>query len=152
MKFTRSKTFTEEVTLPVPSYWRNEPGFKMFAIMPFDKGEFVIEVSTEKVYPFIKGGSNAYGEILLHGLTSGFVQTDRKSFDRAFSISADNFHLSRATLQEKWSLVDEMKRTSTINDIYNRMARAVEKMLEQGVQAVGTFIDVDVRVAGVTYD
>jgi cytosine deaminase len=63
--------------------------------------------------------------------------------DRAYSITQDNFHMSNATLQEKWDLNDELKRMSSVDDIYDRMVRAVERMLEQGVQALGTFIDVD---------
>jgi cytosine/adenosine deaminase-related metal-dependent hydrolase len=51
--------------------------------------------------------------------------------------------MGNATLQEKWDLNDELKRSSTVDDIYGRMARGVERMLVQGVQALGTFIDVD---------
>ena len=36
-----------------------------------------------------------------------------------------------------------MKRNSSVETIYDRMARAIELFLKQGAQAVGTFIDVD---------
>lgn len=63
--------------------------------------------------------------------------------DRAYTLAKENFHLTNATLQEKWYLSDDIKRNSSVDDIYNRMAFAIERMLEQGVQAIGTFIDVD---------
>lgn len=63
--------------------------------------------------------------------------------DRAFSLTPQSYDLSRKALQEKWQIVDDLKRNSTIGQIYGRMAQAVELMLGQGVQAVGTFIDVD---------
>lgn len=63
--------------------------------------------------------------------------------DRAYTLTQDNFKYTYARLKEKWYLVDEMKRLASTEDIYARMARAVEYFLEQGVQAVGSFIDVD---------
>ncbi len=64
-------------------------------------------------------------------------------FDRAFTILPENFHLINAPLQQKWELVDEIKKSTSVQQIYERMARATELMIKQGVQAVGTFIDVD---------
>ena len=64
-------------------------------------------------------------------------------FDRAYTITSENFHFTKATLQEKWELNNELKQTSTVEDIYNRMAQGMESMIEQGVSVVGTFIDVD---------
>jgi cytosine deaminase len=83
-------------------------------------------------------------EILLQKIkdNGGWVNA-HAHIDRAFSITDKNFHLGDATLQEKWDLNDELKRASSVDDIYGRMARGVERMLEQGVQALGTFIDVD---------
>lgn len=72
----------------------------------------------------------------------GWVNT-HAHLDRAFTIGLDNFKLANAHLHEKWSLIDEIKRTSTVNQIYDRMAFALEKQIKQGVTAVGTFIDVD---------
>ncbi len=72
----------------------------------------------------------------------GWVNT-HAHFDRAFSLNNDNVKYIYASLQEKWDLNDELKRTSSVDDIYNRMAYATEWMIKQGVTAVGTFIDVD---------
>lgn len=72
----------------------------------------------------------------------GFVNT-HAHLDRAFTINLDNLRLANSTLKEKWYLVDSIKKNSTVYQIYDRMAYAVEKMIEQNVQAVGTFIDID---------
>ncbi len=63
--------------------------------------------------------------------------------DRAYSLSSKNFRYTKATLQEKWDLNDSMKRNSTVNQIYDRMAYATEEMLRQNVKVLGTFIDID---------
>ena len=63
--------------------------------------------------------------------------------DRAYTVTPENFHLYHSPLSVKWGLVDELKRNSTVNDVYDRMAFAIENMLQQGVTILGTFIDVD---------
>jgi cytosine/creatinine deaminase len=63
--------------------------------------------------------------------------------DRAFTITADSLSQGNSHLHEKWRLVDELKRKSTVDQIYDRMAVAVEKQLAQGVSVIGSFIDVD---------
>lgn len=72
----------------------------------------------------------------------GWVNT-HAHLDRAFTFTKNDFSNSYSYLKEKWHLVDEMKRNSTVDDIYARMVKAVELFIEQGAQAVGTFIDVD---------
>jgi cytosine/creatinine deaminase len=66
--------------------------------------------------------------------------------DRAYTITEENFAQSQRLRSEKWILNDELRRNSTVDQIYDRMAKAVERMLEQGVTALGTFIDVDCNV------
>ncbi len=63
--------------------------------------------------------------------------------DRAYILTEENFDLSNSALQQKWALPDEFKAKASVDDIYSNMARAVETMCEQGVQALGSFIDVD---------
>lgn len=63
--------------------------------------------------------------------------------DRAFTISEDNFSLTGARLQEKWQLVDAIKESSSVLSIYDRMSKAIEGMISQGVYAVGSFLDAD---------
>lgn len=66
--------------------------------------------------------------------------------DRAYTIMEENFAQSQRLRSEKWILNDELRRNSTVDQIYDRMAKAIERMLEQGVTALGTFIDVDCNV------
>jgi len=63
--------------------------------------------------------------------------------DRAYIITEENFELSNSSLQAKWALPDKFKTAATVDDIYTNMARALEMMCRQGVQAVASFIDVD---------
>ncbi len=63
--------------------------------------------------------------------------------DRAYTLTPDNFSLYNSPLSTKWGLVDELKRRSTVGQVYDRMAMAVENMIAQGVTVLGTFIDVD---------
>lgn len=63
--------------------------------------------------------------------------------DRAYTITQDNWAQSQALRSEKWVLNSELRKNSTVDQIYDRMARACERMLEQGVTALGSFIDVD---------
>lgn len=63
--------------------------------------------------------------------------------DRAYILTEENFKLTGASLQEKWDFPDKYKTKATVDDIYSNMAKALEDMCEQGVKAIGTFIDVD---------
>ncbi len=63
--------------------------------------------------------------------------------DRAHTLTPENFHLGKIDFQKKWALNTEIIKNSTWQEIYDRMCKGVEKMLEQGVYAIGTFIDVD---------
>lgn len=72
----------------------------------------------------------------------GWVNT-HAHLDRAYTLTAESYPYTRAHLKEKWSYVDKMKRESTVDQIYARMAKATEYFIEQGTQALGTFIDID---------
>ena len=60
----------------------------------------------------------------------GWVNT-HSHLDRAYSLTSDTFALSNSYLKEKWHLVDDMKRNSSVDDIYFRMEKAINYMLEQ---------------------
>lgn len=75
-------------------------------------------------------------------LQGGWVNT-HAHFDRAYSLDDQSVNEIYAPLKKKWEIVDTLKRNSTVDDVFERMARATELMLEQGVQAFGSFIDVD---------
>jgi cytosine/adenosine deaminase-related metal-dependent hydrolase len=63
--------------------------------------------------------------------------------DRAYTITPERFDLFLRPRSEKWALNDQLRIESTVDQIYDRMARAVERLLEQGVVALATYIDVD---------
>lgn len=64
--------------------------------------------------------------------------------DRAFTMTPEKITVyQNANLQQKWDLVDEIKRTSTVDDYYRRFSQAIELMISQGVTAFGTFVDID---------
>jgi cytosine/creatinine deaminase len=72
----------------------------------------------------------------------GWVNT-HAHIDRAFILNEDNFELVNGTLMEKWNYPDEYKRAASVDDIYANMERVIKDQLKQGVQAIGSFIDVD---------
>ena len=64
-------------------------------------------------------------------------------FDRAYTITPELYKLANKQRHEKWKLNKELRINSTIDQIYDRMAAAVETLIAQGTTATGTFIDVD---------
>ena len=63
--------------------------------------------------------------------------------DRAYTVTPSNWHLTSASLQQKWDYVDAMKRDANVAEIQARMHQAVELQLAQGAQALCSFIDCD---------
>lgn len=64
--------------------------------------------------------------------------------DRAFTLSADTLEIYRTqTLQQKWNVLDTIKRNSTVDDYYGRICQTIELMISQGVTAMASFVDVD---------
>ena len=63
--------------------------------------------------------------------------------DRSYILNEDNFALVNGTLQQKWDYPDTYKSAASVGDIYANMVRVIEDMIAQGVQAIGSFIDVD---------
>jgi len=63
--------------------------------------------------------------------------------DRAFTITEENFKFANKYRHEKWKINAELRKSSTVDQIYDRMAQATELLLSQGVTVNGTFIDVD---------
>lgn len=72
----------------------------------------------------------------------GWVNT-HTHLDRAYTITPEMLPLAEAQLQQKWDIVDEIKRNSSVDQIYDRMCFAVEQQIAQGVTMLGSFIDVD---------
>lgn len=63
--------------------------------------------------------------------------------DRAYTIDEKLYKLANKLRHEKWVLNTELRDSSTVDQIYDRMAKALELMVAQGVYAIGSFIDVD---------
>lgn len=63
--------------------------------------------------------------------------------DRSFTITPKLYKLANALRHEKWILNTDLRKTSTNQQIYDRMAKSLELMIAQKVYAIGTFIDVD---------
>lgn len=72
----------------------------------------------------------------------GFVNC-HAHLDRAYTINNENLHLSRISLKEKWKLVTELKKNSTVDGILYRMSKVVENQINQGVTTLCTFLDFD---------
>jgi len=64
-------------------------------------------------------------------------------FDRAYSITKDLYELANKQRSEKWKLNAQLRKNTTIDQVYGRMAAAIETLIKQGVTATGTFIDID---------
>ena len=63
--------------------------------------------------------------------------------DRAFTITRDSFDVyQKQTLIEKWDTLDRIKAAMTEDDYYRHFSMAVERMIGQGVSAMGSFVDI----------
>ena len=63
--------------------------------------------------------------------------------DRSYIINRDNWRRTNDALSTKWDLTDEYKSTASVSTIAGRMSMVIEHLLEQGGQALGSFIDCD---------
>jgi cytosine/adenosine deaminase-related metal-dependent hydrolase len=75
-------------------------------------------------------------------VAGGWVNT-HSHLDRSYTITAESLKLGNKHLHQKWQLIDELKRSSSVEQIYDRMAYALERQRQQGVTALLSFIDVD---------
>ena len=63
--------------------------------------------------------------------------------DRAYTIRLKDLKLADEHLHKKWDIVDAIKKESSVTQIYDRMAFAIEQQIAQGVTTLASFIDVD---------
>ena len=64
--------------------------------------------------------------------------------DRAFTINPDTLDVyKKYSLEEKWDIVDVVKKDASVDEYYDRFCRAFEVMIEQGVTATCSFVDID---------
>lgn len=64
-------------------------------------------------------------------------------FDKAYLITEENLKLSQVDMQKKWHLYRYLKENYTHEDLVQRISRAVESMIDQGVTHCRTFVDAD---------
>jgi cytosine deaminase len=75
--------------------------------------------------------------------SGGFVNA-HSHLDRAWTVGSDDLATRvYAPLQEKWKLIDDVKRASTEEDYYNRMHHALSIQREMGTTACLSFVDCD---------
>jgi cytosine/adenosine deaminase-related metal-dependent hydrolase len=67
-------------------------------------------------------------------------------FDKAYLINEQNLELSQRDMQDKWRLYRELKQGYHYEDLYARISRGVQCMIEQGVTHCRSFIDADALV------
>lgn len=61
--------------------------------------------------------------------------------DRAYSLTKQNWHIYNGDMPSKWVFNSKLQENSSVDQIYDRMATAMESMISQGVTAIGAFID-----------
>jgi cytosine deaminase len=67
-------------------------------------------------------------------------------FDKSYLITMDNLRLSQVDMQRKWELYRFLKENYTPGDLTERISRAVERMIAQGVTYCRTMVDADSTV------
>ncbi len=72
----------------------------------------------------------------------GWVNT-HTHIDRSYIINYENFSQTADPLHIKWDHPDEFKAQVTVEQIAEHMSQVIENQLQQGVQAIGSFIDCD---------
>lgn len=70
----------------------------------------------------------------------GFVNC-HGHFDKAFYITKEGLADSMLDMEQKWLMSDDIKRSSTQEDIENRIRQVLEIMMEQGLQVCSSFVD-----------
>ena len=64
-------------------------------------------------------------------------------FDKAFLINSDNIERSQSSLQEKWKLYRDFKNGYTYDDLWFRMSKCIDLMIDQKVKYCRSFVDAD---------
>ena len=72
----------------------------------------------------------------------GWVNAHTHS-DRSYIVNWANWGKTDDPLHLKWDHPDEFKAQVTVDEIVTHMSRVIDNQLEQGVQALGSFVDCD---------
>ncbi len=95
-------------------------------------------VQPEDVQPW-----DLHREFLKRVEALGGYASHHAHFDKAYLISVDNLRLGQVDMQKKWHLYDYLKENYTLEDLVDRMSRAVDMMISQGVTYCRTLVDAD---------
>tara|TARA_Y100001973_G_C5196210_1_gene334441 strand:- start:1657 stop:2643 length:987 start_codon:yes stop_codon:yes gene_type:complete len=83
--------------------------------------------------------SDVINRILLEG---GYVNA-HSHLDRAYTITRETLEKTNSHLQDKWFLIDEMKRTCSVMEYRDRIKNALMAQKFYNSQVVCSFIDID---------
>jgi cytosine/creatinine deaminase len=70
----------------------------------------------------------------------GFVNC-HAHFDKAYYITKEGLDKAMVTMETKWMMSDDIKRSSSVLDIKERIRRALDSLIEQGCKITCTFVD-----------
>jgi len=70
----------------------------------------------------------------------GFVNC-HAHFDKAYYITKEGLDKSMVDMEAKWRMSDDIKRASSVEDIKERIRRALDVLIEQGCKTTCTFVD-----------
>jgi len=70
----------------------------------------------------------------------GFVN-GHAHFDKAYFITREGLDKSMVSMEEKWRMSDGIKKESTVEDIKERIKRALDYLIRQGCKTTCTFVD-----------
>ena len=72
--------------------------------------------------------------------SGGFVNC-HAHFDKAYFITREGLDKSMVSMEEKWRMSDGIKKSSTVEDIKERIRRALDFLVEQECKLTCTFVD-----------
>jgi len=80
------------------------------------------------------------------GVVTGLVSC-HAHLDRAFTVNEENWAQSRALMEEKWKLVNEIRKKNAADPEWmkERVRGVLEMMIEQGVSVFSTNVDADLN-------
>ncbi len=70
----------------------------------------------------------------------GFVNC-HAHFDKAYYITREGLDKAHVDMETKWRMSDDIKRNSTVDDVKERIRRALDNLINQGCKTTCTFID-----------
>lgn len=75
-------------------------------------------------------------------MNGGFCNT-HAHLTRALTVNSENLSTAKLLLQEKWRLVQELKKNTSVDGICYRLKKVIDMQINQGITSLLTFLDVD---------